>query len=200
MKLIDILKELEIRSGADVSEDQWIIFINSALRTYGRYIGRLQYQDIAGMFVIDGVIDFSGGQSRRLAEEAIKSVWANGVQLEPVRFDEPEREGTYLILAEDKIKVNVDTWEDGGIWHYTVVPANTRDKSNSDDEYNGQDLGVDDEYINAVIYGALAEYGEVAEDIEMANNYRSKALDVVSRAMQGRYQKLGKYPTTRDVM
>jgi hypothetical protein len=61
-------------------------------------------------------------------------------------------------------------------------------------------LGVDDEYVNAVIYGALAEYNEVNEEIEAANNYRNKADEIVARAMQGRYSKSGKYPVTKDVM
>ena len=196
MKLIDILKELEIRSGADVSEDQWILFINSALRTYGRYIGYMQRGGFHQSEVNAGIYNLPDV----IKEESIKGVWISGEQILPARYDEDQREGTYCIVEPGKLRINVSDWTSGYIVHNSVAEAKTRDKSNSDDEYNGQDLGVDDEYINAVIYGALAEYGEVAEDIEMANNYRSKALDVVSRAMQGRYQKRGKYPVTKDVM
>jgi hypothetical protein len=191
---MDIIKELNLRSGADVDDDVWVMYINSAIRVYGRYIGRLERLGIP--FVENGVLDYNEN-GKRVNGESIKSVWIDGVQLQPIRFDEPEREGTYCIEPGDKVRINAGEWEQGELWHYSVIPAKTRDDIK---DFDNQDMNVDDEYINAVIYGALAEYNEVNEEIEAANNYRNKADEIVARAMQGRYSKNGKYPVTKDVM
>lgn len=196
MKLIDIIKELNLRSGADIDDDVWVVYINSALRTFGRYIGYMQRGALRREAEKDGLYKLPDV----IKDESIKGVWISGEQILPARYDEDQREGTYCIVEPGKLRINVSDWNYGYIVHNSVAEAETRDESNSEDEYNGQDLGVDDEYINAVIYGALAEYNEVSEEIEAANNYLNKADEIVARAMQGRYSKSGKYPVTKDVM
>ena len=191
MILLDILDEINMRSGADIEEGMAIRLINSAVRTYGRYIGRGSMESIKGVKGV-GIYPIPPG----INSESIRSVIVDGVEYKPLRYDELADNESWSIDPAGFIHIS-GGGEEITILHDSCCQAKGRD---SCEDFDEQDLNVDDEYINAVIYGALAEYGEVAEDIEMANNYRSKALDVVARAMQGRYQKRGKYPVTKDVM
>lgn len=196
MRLIDIIKELNLRSGADIDEDVWVMYINSALRTFGRYIGRMTEATI-----FKGMEDNSGWihLPEAIKSESIVNVDADGKRLVPAEIGE-NRDGTYATYLPEGIRINAGDWETGHIYHTSVKKCDGRDAFDREGDFEGQDMNIDEEYVNAVIFGALAEYNEVNEEIEAANNYRNKADEIVARAMQGRYIKRGKYPVTKDVM
>ena len=197
MTLKNILKEIDVRMPSETEEDTVLMYINSALRMYGRHIGKRNMESFDGVAGIN-IYPLPSG----VKEECIKSVTVNGIEREAKRYDERISDLSYSLeptgyimfygkmCGGEKIKILHDSWQE----------AKYRDEMESDEEFEAQDLGVDNEYIGAVIFGALAEKSEVDEEIEAANNFRNKADEVVARATQGRYSKRGKYPKTRDVM
>jgi len=194
MMMKDILRDINLRIPYNIPEDSLVVFINSALRRFGRHIGRDSIESFKGiegisLYPVPGYVN----------PESIKAVTVNGRAYSPRRYDEELSDMSYSLTPSGYILLSsVREGDTVNIYHTSCYEAKLR--SEAGDEFDTQDMGIDGEYADAVIFSAISDYMETCEDIVAANNYRSKCDEIVKRAMQGRYQKRGKYPVTKDVM
>ena len=173
-----IIKEIRLRLPYNINEDDIVLYINSAIRRYGRHIGIYRSQ----MLKLSG----NRGELGSICPECIKAVFCG------------DREITDYKLHGGEIILNGKPGKEITVYHTSCNTAKTRDEAGED--FDNQDLKVDSEYIDAVVFSVAADYMETAEDITAANNYRAKCDEIVRSAMQGKYIKRGKYPVTKNVL
>lgn len=206
MILRDIITELETKFPSKLTEREWITFINSAIRRYGKDLAVENYF----RFKLKG-----GERSYPLPSDVasgVKAVSVNGNKIDIILYgDTPTdtccvisptgyitfsfspKDGDRAILLYSAPKQFM-TWED--------VQRDYTDDYNEKQQreiYDGQQCGICEEYIDVIITGAMADYAETDEDIEKAQMYCQNAEQMFSSARQARYGKRGKYPTTKAV-
>lgn len=187
------------------SESDWITYLNTAIRRYGRYIA---LEDVLRFKTVDKIQYYPLPQ---IGGEGIKGVTVGSRELTPVEYGQSAEDGSYCITPTGFLMLTFfpKGGEDVAVVYRAAVPFKTEaevaarchDKTEAERRqiYENQWCGVHTEYIDAIIYGAMAEMAAASEDITASDNYRRLADEVVRGAMQSRYAKHGKYPVTKVV-
>ena len=204
MYLREVLNILNTKMPSKLREEEWILYLNSAIRRYGRDIAK---EDYLRFDAASGVKIYP---IPKYAADGIKAVTVGGRGIKIKLYDEADTDDYCIVSPTGYIALSFypkggervcimfscarryDTWQD------TLNREDIGDAQRKD-IYDCQECGVYDDFTDAVILGAMAEYAEAAEDTAAADNYRQQAETIVKCARQSRYAKRGKYPKTRVV-
>lgn len=87
------------------------------------------------------------------------------------------------------------------VYYYTKpVPFLTREEAEADGvDFEAQRLRLDPDFAELLILGTAITICEAKEDTALGNNYKVSYNLLLSRAMQERYEKDGKYPVTKVI-
>ncbi len=189
MKLGEILKSIDLRRPNAFPEETKICFINSIIRQWGHIIGKSQEEEFVAE---EGVFRYPLPEG--VEGDGIKAVEAGGERLEPIRYDEEMRDGTYKLEPAGFIILNGVA---AGKKVKIIYNECKEFKGFDGDDYLEADCGVYDSFADILVYGALYQLADADEDINAAANYKERMSELISFARQGRYLKHGKYPVVR---
>lgn len=196
MKLIDILKEIDIRLPNTLSAEDKIGFLNHAIRDIYKYCGET--------FTYKAEADKEVKLPKHITYGLIKSVFVNDEQY----FDAKKtRGGKSKFTVNDENNLVLDPAAHGVLSVKYTAYNLFRPLSDvlSDDSigdktkfYEEQTGGIDDQFSELLVLGALYRTAAAEEDITQSNNFKGQYDELKRQAMGQRFKK-GFYPITKIV-
>ncbi len=135
--------------------------------------------------------------------DLISAVLVNGKKREAGRIGDAARRGMWYRAMEGFIGLCPPPPHDAEItvWYF-LRPARLLSPEEAEREgvdFAAQEIRLDEDYIELIKCALLCTVAEAREDVALANNYKLNYNLLLARARQERYEKDGKYPTTKII-
>lgn len=198
MILSDLLEDLDTLLPNPYSAEEKVVFLNKTVKEISRSAGKCDiYMFPANEYLRIYPLPYF------IEGENISAVSVNGELLKPLNKNEVG-DGYYLLpkgfigftqKLKGKSRIMIIFEGLSPFLKLREVYA----LSLEEQDFLAQDIRLDDEYRYLLLYGAMADIAAALEDTELSNNLRCEFNSLKSDALQGKYKKRGKYPTTRII-
>ncbi len=135
--------------------------------------------------------------------DLISAVVVGGKERTAQRIGDEGRAGIWFKAAEGFIGLHPapKRGENVTVWYFQrPMPLMTEEEAGiAGISYAEQEIRLDPDYMEMLKAALCITIAEAREDVALANNYKMNYNMLLARARQERYEKDGKYPTTKAV-
>ncbi len=198
MTLQEILADIRLRMPSSFTDAEVIGWLNATIRETYKTLGLRDGYTFTG---VEGRTLYP--LPREIAADLISAVLVDGKEYVTRRIGDTAIFGSWYKAAEGFLGIYPAAKSGAPVTiFYFMRPPRLLTEAEAEEvgiDYGAQKIELDEDYAELIKYGVFVIMAEAREDVVLANNYKLDYNMLLSRARQERYEKDGKYPTTRIV-
>lgn len=198
MTVGEILKDIRVRMPNAFTDGELTVWLDTAVRELYKVLAKREGYTFSAR----------GGEKLMplpsdIRPDLISAVLVNGKKRAARRIGDAVMHGMWYRAMDGFLGLYPPPEKDAEItiWYF-ARPEKLRTPEEAEKEgieFSAQEIGLDEDFIELLKCALLVTVAEAREDVALANNYKLNYNMLLARARQERYEKDGKYPTTKMI-